>query len=64
VVSVAERTYHLRHGSLEAESTTDRSLAVIDQGGRIQLPARWRDLFPDARARIEVEDDGMKIVPP
>jgi putative ABC transport system ATP-binding protein len=64
VVAVAERTYHLRHGSLEAESTTDRPLAVIDQGGRIQLPSQWRELFPSARARIEVEEDGMRIVPP
>jgi putative ABC transport system ATP-binding protein len=64
VVGVAERTYHLRHGSMEAESTTDRPLAVIDQGGRIQLPAQWRDLFPKARARIEVDDDGIRIVPP
>jgi putative ABC transport system ATP-binding protein len=64
VVAVAERTYHLRHGSLEAESTTDRPLAVIDQGGRIQLPPEWRDLFPAARAHIEVDEDGMRIVPP
>jgi hypothetical protein len=63
-VAVAERTYHLRHGSLEAESTADRPLAVIDQGGRIQLPPQWRDLFPNARAHIEVEDDGIRIVPP
>lgn len=64
IVAVAERTYHLRHGSLEAESTADRPLAVIDQGGRIQLPPQWRDLFPNARAHIEVEDDGIRIVPP
>jgi putative ABC transport system ATP-binding protein len=64
VVAVAQRTYHLRHGSLEAESTTDRPLAVIDHGGRIQLPPQWRELFPDARARVEVDEDGMRIVPP
>jgi ABC-type lipoprotein export system ATPase subunit len=64
VVAVAERTYHLRHGSLEAESTTDRPLAVIDKGGRIQLPPEWRDLFPDARAHIEIDEDAMRIVPP
>lgn len=64
VVAMAERTYHLRHGSLEAESTADRPLAVIDQGGRIQLPAQWRGLFPNARARIEVEGDAIRIVPP
>lgn len=31
---------------------------------QIQLPPQWRDLFPDARARIEVDEDGMRIVPP
>jgi len=64
VVTAADRTYHLRHGSVEAESTTDRALAVIDAAGRIQLPANWPELFPDARARIEVGDDEIRIVPP
>jgi putative ABC transport system ATP-binding protein len=64
VVAVAERTYHLRHGSLEAESTADRPLAVIDHAGRIQLPPAWRDLFPDARAHIQVDEDGLRILPP
>jgi putative ABC transport system ATP-binding protein len=64
VVAAADRTYHLRHGSVEAESTIDRALAVIDATGRIQLPPIWPDLFPDARARIEVGDDEIRIVPP
>jgi putative ABC transport system ATP-binding protein len=64
VVDAAGRTYHLRHGSIEAESTTDRPLSVIDANGRVQLPPAWRELFPDRRAEIVVEDDGMRIVPP
>ncbi len=64
VVAAADRTYHLRHGSLEAESTTGGPLSVIDAAGRIQLPATWPELFPDARARIEVEDDHIRIVRP
>ena len=64
VVEAAGRTYHLRHGSIEAESTTERPLSVIDADGRVQLPPAWRDLFPDRRADIVVEGDGMRIVPP
>lgn len=64
VVEAANRTYHLRHGSIEAESTTDRPLSVIDARGRIQLPPAWRELFPGARAEVIVDDDGMRIVPP
>jgi putative ABC transport system ATP-binding protein len=64
VVAAADRTYHLRHGALEAESTTGAPLAVIDASGRIQLPSSWPRLFPDSRARIEVGDDEVRIVPP
>jgi putative ABC transport system ATP-binding protein len=64
VVSAAGRTYHLRHGSVEAESKNDRSLSVIDAAGRIQLPPKWNELFPAGRAQIVVEDGGMRIIPP
>jgi ABC-type lipoprotein export system ATPase subunit len=64
VVSAAERTYLLRHGSVAAESREDRSLSVIDADGRIQLPPGWNELFPVGRAEIVVEEDSMRIVPP
>ena len=64
VVRAAERTYHLRHGSVAAESREERSLSVIDADGRIQLPPGWNDLFPKGRAQIRVEDDSMRIIPP
>jgi putative ABC transport system ATP-binding protein len=64
VVADATRTYHLRHGSIEAEARDDRRLSVIDEAGRIQLPADWRRLFPRGRAEIQEEDDHMRIVPP
>ncbi len=64
VVRAAERTYHLRHGSVAAESREDRSLSVIDPDGRIQLPPGWNDMFPAGRAQIVVEDDAMRILPP
>jgi putative ABC transport system ATP-binding protein len=64
VVEVSTRTYHLRHGSIEAEGRDDRRLSVIDEAGRIQLPQDWRRLFPDGRARIRDEGDGLRITPP
>ena len=63
VVEAAERTLHLRHGALEAE-TEERRLSVIDEAGRIQLPPQALALFADRRAVIEVEDDHVRIEPP
>jgi putative ABC transport system ATP-binding protein len=63
VVEAAERTLHLRHGALEAE-TEERRLSVIDEAGRIQLPPRALALFADRRAVIQVEDDHLRIEPP
>ncbi len=64
VVETASRTYHLRHGSIEAEARDDRRLSVIDDAGRIQLPADWRERFPDGRAVIEETNDHLRIWPP
>jgi putative ABC transport system ATP-binding protein len=64
VVQAAGRTYHLRHGSIEAEGQDDRRLSVIDEAGRIQLPADWRRLFPQGRAQIEEAEDHLRIRPP
>jgi putative ABC transport system ATP-binding protein len=64
VVEGASRTYHLRHGSIEAEARDQRRLSVIDEAGRIQLPADWRRMFPDGRAHIEPGDDHLRIEPP
>lgn len=63
VVETAERTLHLRHGALEAE-TQERRLSVIDEAGRIQLPPQALALFADRRAVIAVEDDHVRIEPP
>jgi ABC-type multidrug transport system ATPase subunit len=64
VIETADRTLHLRHGALEAETHEDRALSVIDTSGRIQLPPRALRLFPDRRAVITVEDGGLRITPP
>jgi putative ABC transport system ATP-binding protein len=64
VVQAAERTYHLRHGSVAAESREDRSLSVIDADGRIQLPPDWNRMFPAGRAQIVVGEEEIRIVPP
>jgi len=64
VVRVAERTLHLRHGALEAESHQMRTLSVIDHSGRIQLPPGALEMFPDRRGVIEVDAEGVRITPP
>lgn len=63
VVQAANRTLHLRHGALEAE-THERTLSVIDEAGRIQLPPRALAMFRDRRAVLEVEEDHVRIQPP
>jgi putative ABC transport system ATP-binding protein len=79
VVDFADRTIYLRHGTLEAEAVRDAAgpdagggdgareaevLAVIDAGGRIQLPPDLLALFPSRRARIGVEEGRVWISPP
>jgi putative ABC transport system ATP-binding protein len=64
VASAATLVYHLRHGSVEAEARDERTLSVIDEAGRIQLPADWQRLFPDGRAQIQEEVDHLRIDPP
>ncbi|MGH2819963.1 MAG: ABC transporter ATP-binding protein [Actinomycetota bacterium] len=64
VVEASDRTFHLRHGALEAESTQDRILSVIDASGRIQLPPHALRMFAARRAVMEIDDDGVRITPP
>ena len=64
VVRLAERTLYLRHGAMEAEATRQEALSVIDEAGRVQLPPKALELFPDRRARIEVDQGRVWIGPP
>jgi putative ABC transport system ATP-binding protein len=63
-VEMADRTLYLRHGALEAETHQDRTLSVIDASGRIQLPPGAMGLFPDRRAVVELQEEGVWIAPP
>jgi len=65
VVRAVDRTLALRHGVLSTESTrAGDALAPIDSAGRLQLPPAALALFPDGRARIEVDGDGVRLRPP
>lgn len=66
VTEAADRTLHLRHGTLEAESDDDGMVSVIDGSGRIQLPPAALECFPTGRAvvRLDESGDGVRIVPP
>jgi putative ABC transport system ATP-binding protein len=63
-VEMADRTLYLRHGALEAETADRRTLAVIDDSNRIQLPPGAGNLFPDRRAVVELHEGGVWIAPP
>lgn len=65
VVRVADRTLALRHGVLATESMrAGDAFAPIDSAGRLQLPPGALGLFPDGRARVVVEADGVRLLPP
>jgi hypothetical protein len=70
VMNAADRILHLRHGHLEAETTSasdgagSRELAIIDASGRVQLPPSALKLFPGRRALIVVEDGEVRVTPP
>lgn len=64
VVKRAHKTLMLRHGAVEAELHQDRSLSVIDDAGRIQLPPEALRLFPDRRAQLEFDEHGVRLTPP
>jgi putative ABC transport system ATP-binding protein len=64
VVALAERTFYLRHGAMEAEASGQDALSVIDDAGRVQLPPEALKLFPARRARIGVERGRVWIGPP
>lgn len=64
LVGAADRTVHLRHGAMEAESEATRLLSVIDEAGRIQLPPKALRMFGTRRAVLEVDENGVRITPP
>jgi ABC-type lipoprotein export system ATPase subunit len=63
-MKVADVILHLRHGTMEAETSEDRLLSVIDAFGRIQLPPVALRLFPDRRAVVSFDDGEVRITPP
>ena len=63
-VRMADRHLYLRHGAIESETVDARSLSVIDDAGRIQLPPKALKMFPNRRAVISMEDGDVRITPP
>jgi putative ABC transport system ATP-binding protein len=64
VVRRAGRVVHLRHGVLAEEHGTDGAVALIDSSGRVQLPPEALAAFPDQRAVVRVDDDGVHLSRP
>lgn len=64
VVDAAERTLTLHRGAVATEATEAGVLAVIDDAGRVQIPPGVLPRFPDRRAVLAVDDDGIHLSPP
>ena len=64
-VAAADRVLHLRHGVISTEAEgKGPATATIDSTGRIQLPPEALARFPDGRARIVLDPDGVHLLPP
>jgi putative ABC transport system ATP-binding protein len=64
-VAAADRVLHLRHGVISTEAQgLGPATATIDSTGRIQLPPEVLSRFPDGRAQIVLEPDGVHLRPP
>jgi putative ABC transport system ATP-binding protein len=64
-VAAADRVLHLRHGVISTEAEgRGPATATIDSTGRIQLPPEALERFPGRRARIVLEPDGVRLLPP
>jgi putative ABC transport system ATP-binding protein len=64
-IAVADRVLDLRHGVMSTEAEGDGpATAAIDSTGRIQLPPEALARFPDGRARIVLDSDGVHLLPP
>jgi putative ABC transport system ATP-binding protein len=64
-VAAADRVLHLRHGVMSTEAEgLGPATATIDSTGRIQLPPEALARFPDGRARIVLDPDGVHLLPP
>jgi putative ABC transport system ATP-binding protein len=64
VVEGADAVLRLRDGALQSETRAGEVLSVIDDSGRVQLPADVLDRFPDRRLRLRVHDDHVRLDPP
>lgn len=66
----ADQVLQLRDGAVQQETrragtaTDGEALAVFDSTGRIQLPESAMHLFPNARARVNVREDGVWLSTP
>ena len=62
--AVADQVLHMRSGSIGAEETGGRRLAVIDADGRVQLPDEALRRFPTRRVLVDVDADGVRLRAP
>lgn len=62
--AAADRVLHLRHGVLATERAGGgEQTAAIDSTGRVQLPPEALPLFPGGRARLQLDGEGVLLLP-
>lgn len=61
VIERVDEVVTLRDGSVSSVTVAGSELAVIDQAGRIQLPAHVHEHFPDHRARLSWDADNRRL---
>lgn len=64
LMAVADQRVVVRRGLAAAYPTRgEQGVTFIDDDGRVQLPSSVRDLFPSARARLSLDNDGVRLEP-
>jgi putative ABC transport system ATP-binding protein len=66
VVAIGDHIIALRDGAIQSETVAGREVGVIDDTGRIQLPAEVMEWYPARRVTIAVDPDdhSIRITPP
>ncbi|WP_407345307.1 ATP-binding cassette domain-containing protein [Pengzhenrongella phosphoraccumulans] len=63
-IAAADRVLHLRYGVVSTEAVAGAlAMAQIDSTGRLQLPPDALAMFPQGRARVVLDGQGVRLLP-
>jgi hypothetical protein len=61
VVAIGDHVIVMRDGAIQSETVAGQEVGVIDDTGRIQLPAQVLEWYPTRRVIIDVNEDDQSI---